>query len=220
VTHDEELAIARQMGLDAVPVPRTPAPVANPPIPKAFKPKFFKALQLVDSIETFAFERFIPSECIVDQTLDARIYHHENSCAVLIRTDMPPPSNLQIWRGTKIKPSDHPDAMSAENFYRWLAVEVRRAYTEFGAKRMAPPLIFRTHGSRWKPWIVPLVGAICKFEVAVPDGQLRENVYANIGVLIPQGTKVDPKHLVKPVVVTNAEEIAPFDPGTAWKKTT
>ena len=121
---DEELA--REFGLYEIPKPRVEIPKANKPIPKWFKPNFFKALMLVDQIETWAFERFIPSVCIVDPSIDVRSLsdNREDHAAVLVRTDQPPPSNDLVWRATGVKPPGHPDAMSKENFFRWLGVEV------------------------------------------------------------------------------------------------
>jgi hypothetical protein len=205
------------MGLDEVPVPRTAVPEPNRPIPAWFKPKFYKALQLVDMIETYAFERFIPNHLVIDKTLDARSYGPDNSFAVCIRIDKPPPSNDQLWRATGIKPTWHPEALQADNLYRWLGIEVARLYAEYGATAMAPPLVFRTKGSRWNPLVVPILGAVCKFEIKVPAGLTREDIYPNVGCLIPSGTYVKPEHRVTPLVTNDAgSEIGPYDSGRAF----
>jgi hypothetical protein len=190
--------LAREFGLDSVPQPRVSVPQRTPPIPSWFKPKFFKALQLVDQIETWAFERFIPAGCVIDQSIDARILTDdiELHAAVLVRTDMPPPSNDLIWRATGVKPSGHPEAMSTENFYRWLAIEVANEYRRIGARAMGVPLIFRTKGDPKNPVVVPYVGAICKFDRRPPDGRTRADMVAGVGVLVPAETPLRDDHKV------------------------
>lgn len=174
--------LAEELGLDA------PPPLRYDDVPEAnqetrFSPSFHKALQLVDQIETWAFERFIPDACVIDPNIDARMAGDpELHFAVCVRTDRPPPSNPLIFRSTGIKP----DSMDKGNFYRWLAVEVARMFTETGAKAMGVPLIFRTKGKRD---VVPFVGAICKFDRTPPDGQKMQDQMANVGLLVPQGTK-------------------------------
>lgn len=214
MTPERERELAREMGLDAPPTPRTAIPTANRPIPAWFKPKFYKALELVDMIETYAFERFIPNHLVIDKAMDARAYAPDNSFAVCIRIDKPPPSDDRIWRATGIKPTWHPEALQADNLYRWLGIEVARLYTEYGATSMAPPLVFRTKGSRWNPLIIPILGAVCKFEIKVPMGLTREDVYPNIGALIPAGTMVAKDKLVL-VAADNTVE-APYDSGQAF----
>lgn len=190
--------LAEQLGLDKPPVPRMPVPEENKPIPREFRPTFYKALQLVDQIETWAFERFIPDTCAIDQTMDARIHDPQRSACIIVRTDVPPPSNPLIHRATGITP----DEASPENFYLWLAIEVRRAYTEWGARRMAPPLIIRTQGKkrRWFSSIVPFIGAITKFDLRISDGSTLDSAAANVGCLVPRGTPIKPGHRAMPLI--------------------
>ena len=187
MTPERQVELAHELGLDAPPAPRyDDVPQAHPESPNWLRPKFLKALQLVDQIETWAFERFIPNSCVVDPNIDARVQGDpELHFAVCIRTDRPPPSNNLIWRSTGIKP----DSMDKGNFYQWLAVEVARMFSETGAKAMGAPLIFRTKGNRKKPDIVPFLGAICKFDRTPPDGQKMHDQMANVGLLVPHGTK-------------------------------
>ena len=182
MTPERQVELARAMGLDAPPRLRMEAPAAAPP--SEFRPKFYKALMLVDQIETWAFERFLPDFIVIDQNIDARIHSPELSFAVCVRTDIPPPSNLKIWNATGIQP----DTNTAENQYRWLAVEVGRHYRELGAVAMGLPLVYRTNGK--KGLIVPYLGAILKFDRTPKDGQLREDMMADVGVLVPRGTQV------------------------------
>ena len=190
VTPARAQELAAELGLDAPPTPRyDDVPEAN--TETRFSPKFHKALQLVDQIETWAFERFIPDSCVIDPNIDARAAGDpELHFAVCVRTDRPPPSNDLIHRSTGIKPDD----MSKGNFYQWLAVEVARMFTETGAVAMGVPLIFRTKGKRD---IVPFVGAICKFDRTPPDGQKMHDQMANVGVLIPAGTRAKNRVIAK-----------------------
>jgi hypothetical protein len=195
------LELAREMGLDKPPPLRyDDAPKAHKDAPTWLKPKFLKALQLVDQIETWAFEKFIPDVCTIDQSIDAHVQGNpELHFAVCVRTDRPPPSNDLVWRATGIKPVGHPEAMGAANFYQWLAIEVANMYREVGAKSMGVPLIFRTKGSRFNPLVIPFVGAICKFDRRPPDGQRMADQMANVGVLVPSGTHVAESHRVMPI---------------------
>lgn len=195
MTPERAQEMARELGLDAPPPPRyNDLPTPNPTT--ELSPKLLKALQLVDQIETWAFEKFIPTHLEIDRNIDARVqgppeYHF----AVCVRTDMPPPSNPRIARATKIKPND----MGVDNFYRWLAVEIANMAKELGTVKLGPPLIFRTNGKKSKG-IVPFVGAICKFDRTPPSGQTMESMMADVGVLVPAEMRVKPANLFIPVV--------------------
>jgi hypothetical protein len=206
---DEELA--REFGLYELPKPRVDVPKPNKPIPRWWKPSFLKALTLVDQIDTWAFERFIPSVCVIDPSIDVRSLtdNLEDHAAVLIRTDQPPPSNDLVWRATGVKPTGHPDSISKENFLRWLGVEVANEYRRVGARKMGVPLVYSTQAPRFKPWIVPYIGAICRFDRTPPDGMRKEDLTANIGVMVPTGTKVMESHRVTPVILGDDEKKTP-----------
>jgi len=181
----KELEIARALGLDKPPVPRCEVPEPNHPIPAEFKPGFYKALALVDYIETWAFERFIPNFCVVDLAMDAASYSPGFSFAILMRTDVPPPSNTKIFHATGIKPG----STVPENYYRWLGIAVADHYRQLGASAMARPLIFRTKGGRERRGGVtnryyPMIGAIMKFARKPSDGLTREDLMTDVGVLL------------------------------------
>jgi hypothetical protein len=188
LTPEKADVLARQMGLDQAPRPRLAVPTPNKPIPAEFRPHFYKALMLVDQIESWAFERFIPDFCVIDTAIDARTFSPELSFAVVIRTDVPPPSNQKIMAATGIQA----DSNTAENQYRWLGIEVGRHYREIGAVAMGAPLVYRTKGTRgkMKGLIVPQLGAIMKFDRTPKDGLSREDMMADVGVLVPRGTPV------------------------------
>jgi hypothetical protein len=197
MTPQRAAELAAELGLDAPPPPRyDDLPEENPETPNWVRPKFLKALQLVDQIETWAFEKFIPSVCEIDHNIDAHVQGPpELHFAVCIRTDRPPPSNKRIANATKIKPDD----TGVDNFYRWLGVEIANQYRGLGARKMGVPLIFRTKGSRFKPWIVPYVGAIVKFDRTPAAGLKMDDMVADVGVMVPAGTHVKPSHVFVPM---------------------
>lgn len=168
MTPQERQEIARQMGLDKPPTPRVTVPEDNAPVTKEWSPSFYKAVRLIDPIETAAFERFIPDFCVLDLAIDTRIFKRGMSHLASVRIDMPPPSDDRIAATTGVLSRRHPDAMSRPNFYRWLGIIVADWYRQINAEAMGVPLIFATrapkNGARnpWNP-IVPILGAICKF---------------------------------------------------------
>ena len=204
MNRERELELARELGLDAPPPPRyDDLPTPNKPTPEWVRPKFLKALQLVDQIETWAFEKFIPSVCEIDHNIDARVQGNpELHFAVCIRTDKPPPSNKRIANAIKVRPDD----MGVDNFYRWLGVEIANQYRGLGARKMGVPLIFRTVGNRFKPWVVPFVGAICKFDRTPPTGQTMDDMVADVGVLVPANTPVKASHVFVPMNPTPVDK--------------
>lgn len=132
---------------------------------------FKKALQLVDPLESAAFEKYIPDGVVIDQTMDARVYHPEASKCITFRTDLPIPSNRRVFASTGIGTEQN-----AQNQYLWLAQELGRHWEELGARAMAPPLVFRTHGANGT---VPLLGLMLKLDLRPKD----ENAKANWGLL-------------------------------------
>lgn len=210
MTPERALELARELGLDSVPKPRySDLPEENPETPNHARPKFLKALQLVDQIETWAFERFIPDFCVIDHNIDAHVMGNpELHFAVCVRTDMPPPSNARIARATGIRVG----SVDQGNFYQWLAVEVGNAYREIGAKKMGVPLIFSTLKDPKKSWSIPYLGAICKFDRTPPDGSRMDDMVANRGLLIPWDTPVKKENAVLAVADVTENDRNPLTP--------
>lgn len=122
---------------------------------------FKKALQLVDRLETASFDRYIPDGIVIDQTMDATAFHPEASKCITFRTDLPIPSNRRVFSSTGIGTEQ-----TAQNQYLWLAQELGRHWEELGARAMAPPLVFRTHGHNGT---VPLLGLVMKLDLRPRD---------------------------------------------------
>jgi hypothetical protein len=140
---------------------------------------FKKALQLVDPLETAAFERYLPDGIVIDQSMDAAAFHPEASKCISFRTDLPIPSNTRVFASTGIGTEQN-----AQNQYLWLAQELGRHWEELGARAMAPPLVFRTNGHGGT---VPLLGLIMKLDLRPAD----ERAGANWGLMGPRVSKVE-----------------------------
>lgn len=171
--------ILDRLGLDKMPPPR----IAG--LEDSYKQmpsgsqllNFKKALQLVDPIETAAFEPYIPDDVVIDQSIDPRSFSPDTSRAIMLRTDIPIPSNLRVFRSTGISRTPN-----AHNHYRWLGQELSRHMLEFGSRAVSPPLIFRTHGA---DKTAPLLGMIIKLD----PRKRHENAGANwalMGERVPE----------------------------------
>lgn len=159
--------VLKALGLSKTPDPRMEMPEEHPiPVGSAML-NFKKALQLVDPLETAAFERFIPNHIVIDQSLDARAFHPEASKCITFRTDLPIPSNRRVFSSTGIGTEQN-----AQNQYLWLSQELERHWTELGARAMAPPLLFRTNGS---DGTVPLLGLMMKLDLRPSDDVGKAN---------------------------------------------
>lgn len=174
----ERAAILEELGLDKLPEPRYEVPEEHPPLPVGGYMSFRKSLECVDPIATAAFERYIPSSCVVDQGLSARDFHAFWTKGISIRTDLPVPSNERIWRSTGIEPYVNQEQAR----YLWLAVELRKLYEGHQARRMSLPLVWRTNGHEAT---VPLLGFIVKLDLTPDDGQTMEERTASMAVLTP-----------------------------------
>lgn len=119
-----------------------------------------KAMACIDALDTAAFANYIPDQVVIDQAMSARSFTRGWTRVVYIPTNVPIPTGQAVERAIGI--SSEP---TAQNHYRWLAVEVKRHFVELGARSMAPPLLFRTNGDR------PILGVIMKFDLTPVDGQ-------------------------------------------------
>lgn len=173
---DEKAEALKLLGLDRAPDARLPGLWEHdaPPPGRALL-NFKKALQLVDMLETAAFEKYIPDGVVIDQTMDARAFSPEYSKCVMLRTDQPIPSNRRVFASTGIgvEPNAH-------NHYLWLAQELGRHVLELGARAIAPPLIFRTCGA---DETVPFLGLILKIDPRPTDGLTALDQGANWALL-------------------------------------
>lgn len=185
---EREQELARDMGLDKAPTPRySDIPKPNQNIGGLIQ--FRKALMLVDPLRTAAFHRYLNDSLFVDQTMDASVWSQEQSFAVMVRTDVPPPVNDPITRATGIRPTT-----DDQDYFRWLATCVLEQWTVLAARKMAPPLIFAGGGKHWRrdpklkaAGAVPFMGVISKYERGPALG-------ANYGVIVPSGEKIEDEH--------------------------
>jgi len=177
---DEE-EIKRKLGVDRLPDPRLPVPHELPTPGKGDLVNYRKALELVDIIETAAFEKYLPDDVVIDQTVDTRAFDPGSTRAISIRTDMPIPSNYRIFRSTGIgrEPNSH-------NYYLWMAQEIKRHVLELGACAISRPYIFRVGGQQKT---VPFIGAIFKVIVKPKDGQTELDMGARWGLLTPKSER-------------------------------
>jgi len=173
--------IKRQLGIDKLPPPRLeglPDVADVQRLSGRGALRYRKLTSLIDPIETAAFVRYIPSDVCIDQTLDGRVFHPENSIARSIRTDIEIPVVPKVTAATGITA-----APTAENHYIWLAGLLKWAKDELGFAACAPPLIFRTNGAQGT-W--PLLGFITMVRYEIPDGLTKWNLGARIGLLTPK----------------------------------
>jgi hypothetical protein len=164
--------VLKDLGLDQMPAPRLKGLEHATPTGGSML-KWKKAVQLIDEIESCAFERFIPDALEIDQSMDPRSFNPDNSRVISIFTDIPIPMVERISRSTGIT-----EAPTAENHYLWLALEVDRHVIELGAEACSPIKIFRLHGSDGTR---PLLGAM--FKLRFPSNVAREDIGANWGLL-------------------------------------
>jgi len=191
---DRQKELARQLGLDGVPKLRyEEAPDENPSLDHQIN--FRKAVQLIDPIRTAAFEGFIPEKCVIDQEMDGHVFVEGKSDALLIRTDVPPPvdprfnaANRLVTRATKI-----PFRLDDRAFFIWLGCELDLRWISWGARRMAPPLIFAGRGDSKVPGARPFIGLILQFARGLWDAP------ADWGAIVPVGDIVKEEHRVMPV---------------------
>ena len=188
-----EQELAEAFGLDRVPENRyEDLPTPNKPSSMAGLITFKKSLMLVDHLRTVASHRFLDDRMVIDQAMDAGFWSPEQSWAVCVRTDVPPPVNERITNATGIRAT-----MNDPDYFRWLNSKLYETYQLVGALAMAPPLIWACGNRRWlkdaklrAAGAVPLMGVIAKFKL----GGTR----ANLGVIVPAADKdsIDPQHRV------------------------
>lgn len=164
--------IKKRLGIDQLPEPRYEMATPNRD-PSTVK--LWKALQLVDAIETAAFERYIPSKIIIDQSINSYSLTVSNTFGAAVRTDVPIPSHVKIEKATGIGTAPH-----AHNHYNWLAQKLGQHWDELGPVGCSSPLVWRTYGGRGEK---PLVGLI--FHLSFLPGN-RLDVGANWAVLTPK----------------------------------
>lgn len=194
-----ESEVLAELGLTELPKPRFEAPKDLPKIPKEFRPKFWESMQLIDSLESAAFERFIPPECAVDLGIDPYVRDPELSFAILVRTDLPPPVDNRLAAAMGVGRWRDPSEWGRVR-YAMLASDLRFQYEYLGASSMSRPLVFRAgaprraipgYHNRGRPrarthWPIPFVGIHCKVVVKVASGLTRDDMKAGLGLLMPK----------------------------------
>lgn len=159
---------------------------------------FLKAVSLVDYLATAKFQRFIPDEIQIDASVDTYGFVPGYSHAVMVRTDIPVPTSKKLTASTGIR-----GVKDESDFMLWLALELRRAYAEFGASGCSKPLIFRTNGH---DHTVPFIGVIVKFVLKPKDGQTIADLRNDWGVVAPKSDFTDEQFIDKDTVLLNIPE--------------
>jgi hypothetical protein len=175
---DDKARIREKLGLDKIPDPRMPVPHALPDPGKGDLVNYRKAVALVDPIETAAFEKYLDPEMVIDQEMDTRAFHPEQTRALTIRTDMPIPTNNRIFKSTGIGAETN-----SQNYYLWLAQEIKRHWIELGCRAISRPYVFRCSGASGT---VPFIGVIFKVDTRPKDGQTNLDQGANWALLTPK----------------------------------
>lgn len=170
-------SVLADLGLDQMPAPRLKGLEHATPTGGSML-KWKKAVQLIDEIESGAFERFIPNGLEIDMSMDPRSFNPDHSRVISIFTDIPIPMVERISQSTGMT-----EAPTAENHYLWLALEVDRHVIELGAEACSPIKIFRLTGADGTR---PLLGAM--FKLRFPSGKKREEIGANWGLLSEKRT--------------------------------
>lgn len=137
--------------------------------------RLWKALQFVDSIESAAFERYIPTKIVIDQSLNSYSLTVSNTFGAAVRTDVPIPSHVKIEKATGIGATPH-----AHNHYLWLAQILAKHWDELGPIGCSRPLVWRTYGGKGEK---PFVGLIFHLDF-LPGNRL--NTGANWALLTPK----------------------------------
>src|SRR5215471_3656206 len=151
---------------------------------------FKKSLMLVDALRTFAFERYLDDRMVIDQSMDASYWSPQQSWALQVPTDRPPPVNERITNATGIR-----GEIGDPNYFIWLNNKLYETYQLVGALAMARPLIWATGSWLGNPidWVTrpqhvlanfrkawryraagagPLLGVIAKFKLGGPKANL------------------------------------------------
>ena len=191
----------KELHLERIPTPRMEVPIPRASMANAGQlVNFKKALSCVDPIETAAFERFLPGDVKIDQSLPNRHFVPGWSYALCVPTDTPLPVNERITFATGA--GSQPNR---ENCFVELAIGLRRAYYEYGARGMSQPLVWRTSGapgSDGRP-TAALLGVCVTFDRRPPDGETSEALMNDVGLIAPKADIVpDPEGLKKALLDT------------------
>lgn len=176
--------ILKELHLERIPQPRYDVPIPRASIEDGTALiNHKKAMSCVDVLETAAFERYIPNAIIIDKSLDARVFIPGWSYAICVPTDRPTPVNSKVTTATGIT-----SQINRENHFLELAVCLQRAYDEYAARGMSPPLIWRTSGALGadnRPTI-PLLGCSVVFDRRPTDGRSAEDIMNDVGIIAPK----------------------------------
>ena len=205
MTPERRAEVAKALGMDSIPKPRyDDLPAVHDVSSVQERWNFMKALACVDSLGTAAFHKYLPDRLVIDQQMNAREFRRGWSYAIHLDTSKPVPSNRKIKAATGIG-----TGRNESNWYGWLAQWCMRAYEELGARKMAPPLLWRTRGEKLhgRYAIVPVLGVIIKLDRTPPDGLRMEDLAGSVGILHPSSMQTENR--VVPVVTTADQTLAP-----------
>ncbi len=170
-----EESVLKELGLNQLPAPRLKGLDKAPPSGSSMI-KWKMAVALIDTIETGAFERYIPDWIEIDQSIDPRSFDPDTSRALSVFTDIPIetiPEKIRNAIGLTLDGG-------ARNHYIMLANDISRYVVELGAAAVSPIHVFRTNGAEGHR---PILGAVFKLSYRIPDGQTRYDIGSNLGLL-------------------------------------
>lgn len=175
--------LLRELKLEKIPQPREAVPSPRADIRNSSQIiNFKKAVACVDALETAAFERFIPDGVSVNQQVDTRTFVPGWSMAFMVPTDRPVPMNEKLAALMNVKLTD---ASTKAAYFAELGTQIRRAYSEYGARSISPPLVFSTSGAKTEigKSTTPFIGVIVTFDRTPPDGLTELDLMNDVGVL-------------------------------------
>jgi hypothetical protein len=202
----------RELRLDKIPQPREAVPSPRADIRNSGQIiNFKKALACVDALETAAFERFIPDGVTVNQSVDTRTFVPGWSMAFMVPTDQPVPMNEKVAAALKVNITD---ASTKAAYFAELGSQIRRAYSEYGARSISPPLVFSTSGAKTEVGrrTTPFIGVIVTFDRTPPDGLTELDLMQDVGVLADVADiKPDPEGLEEASLAADIPDTIPVE---------
>jgi hypothetical protein len=199
--------LLRELRLDRIPEPREAVPMPRATIRDSGEIiNFRKALACVDALETAAFTRYIPDGVDVDQKISTKTFVPGWSQAFMVPTDRPVPMNEKVAAALRVNITD---ASTKAAYFAELGAQLGRYCSEFGVRRISPPLVFSTSGAKDDRGVktTPLLGVIVTLDRTPADGQTQADMMNDVGVLAPiKDIKPDPEGLMAATLAYNPKK--------------
>jgi hypothetical protein len=189
MTAERRAEVAHELGLDTLPVPRYDnLPEVSDAAWAVEKFNFQKAIYCVDPLMSAKFMgQSFPPSIPIDQSIDPHVFKRGWSQSSWIDAAKPIPVNDKITAVTGI--TMYPNET---NWFGWIALSLKWAFDESGARAMSPVLIYRTEGIlkqvpgfRKRQRLGKLIGWIYTLDRTPKDGLRMEDMVKNVGILHP-----------------------------------